>query len=89
MYAVEVLKKKLNSFLDEDERNKNLPVQDLKGIFTEKNLTEGITILFVGTGERFDIKLRNGFTAKKAEKLISNIRRARKSSGLPEMQIIF
>lgn len=71
------------------ERNKNLPVQDLKGIFTEKNLTEGITILFVGTGERFDIKLRNGFTAKKAEKLISNIRRARKSSGLPEMQIIF
>ena len=71
------------------EKNKNLPVQELKGIFTEKNLTEGVHILFVGTGERFDIKLKNGFTAKKAEKLIANIRRARKSSGLPEMQIIF
>ena len=72
------------------EKNKNLPVKELREeVFTEKNLMNGITILFTGTKERFDIKLRNGFTNKKVDKLIGNIRRARKTSGLPEMQIIF
>ena len=72
------------------ERSKNIPVKSLRDdVFTEENLKNGISVSFVGSNERFDFILRNGFNKKKIDKLIGNLRRARQASGLPEMQIMF
>lgn len=64
-------------------------VEKMKEEFTESNLNDGITVLF-SSGEHFDFKFRNeNEFSKKVDKLITNLKKARRAAGNPQMIILF
>ncbi len=66
-------------------------VEKIKEEFTENNLKCGITVLF-SSGEHFDFKFRNEYEyefSKKVDQLITNLKKARRAAGNPQMIILF